>query len=66
MTMPGTIAAAAGETETVYIGVPQTAELLGIHPHTVRVLIKTGRLPALRAGRRFRIKRSDIAAALVA
>lgn len=55
MTATETLTAAAD-----YIGVPEVAKVLGIHPHTVRSLIKSGRLPALRTGQRFRVRRSDI------
>jgi excisionase family DNA binding protein len=49
----------ATETDTAWLGVPEAAAELGVCARTVRCLIHTGRLPALRVGQRYRIARSD-------
>ncbi|WP_147944554.1 helix-turn-helix domain-containing protein [Microbispora sp. CSR-4] len=40
--------------------VPRAAELLDLHPHTVRALIKSGRLKSVRVGRAYLIPESSI------
>ncbi len=46
--------------ERQYLSVPETAAILGLHPHTVRSLIREERLPAIRLGRHFRIPRDAV------
>ena len=52
--------------EDPWLTVPQVAADLNIHPATVRSWIKTGRLAAARAGRTWRVRRSDVDRALLA
>jgi excisionase family DNA binding protein len=47
------------EVEESYLTVAEVAELLKLNQQTVRNWIDLGSLPALRVGRRVRIKRSD-------
>jgi excisionase family DNA binding protein len=47
------------EPEESYLTVAEVAETLKLNPQTVRNWIDQGSLPALRVGRRVRIKRSD-------
>jgi excisionase family DNA binding protein len=37
------------------VSIEQAAQILGVHPHTVKALIDEGRLYAVRAGRRYLI-----------
>src|SRR5579859_2022724 len=50
--------------EDPWLTVPQLAEELKIHPATVRIWIKAGRLRAVRVGREWRLRRSEIDRAL--
>jgi excisionase family DNA binding protein len=50
---------AAHETEESYLTVAEVAATLKLNQQTVRNWIDAGTLPALRVGRRVRIKRSD-------
>jgi excisionase family DNA binding protein len=47
------------EVEETYLTVAQVAETLKLNQQTIRNWIDQGSLPALRVGRRVRIKRSD-------
>ena len=47
------------ELEESYLTVAEVAEILKLNQQTVRNWIDQGSLPALRVGRRVRIKRSD-------
>lgn len=49
----------ASNDEESYLTVAEVAETLKLNQQTVRNWIDAGRLPALRVGRRVRIKRSD-------
>jgi tetratricopeptide (TPR) repeat protein len=49
-----------GETAQVLLNVPSAAELKGVHPHTIRLAIKDGLLPARRLARGFLIHRRDL------
>jgi excisionase family DNA binding protein len=49
------------DLEDSYLTVAEVAELLKLNQQTVRNWIDQGSLPALRVGRRVRIKRSDLA-----
>jgi excisionase family DNA binding protein len=51
---------ASGEHEESYLTVADVAELLKLNQQTVRNWIDAGSLPAIRVGRRVRIKRSDL------
>src|SRR2546429_9220375 len=48
-----------GETEDSFLTVAEVAGILKLNQQTVRNWIDQGSLPALRVGRRVRIKRSD-------
>src|ERR1700756_3364112 len=48
-----------GEPEEEFLTVAEVAEMLKLNQQTVRNWIDQGSLPALRVGRRVRIKRSD-------
>jgi excisionase family DNA binding protein len=49
-----------GDIEDVFLTVADVAELLKLNQQTVRNWIDQGSLPALRVGRRVRIRRSDL------
>jgi excisionase family DNA binding protein len=49
-----------GNLEETFLTVAEVAELLKLNQQTVRNWIDQGRLPALRVGRRVRIRRSDL------
>ncbi|MDE3132352.1 MAG: helix-turn-helix domain-containing protein [Acidobacteriota bacterium] len=49
-----------GEFEESFLTVAEVADLLRLNQQTVRNWIDAGSLPALRVGRRVRIKRSDL------
>jgi excisionase family DNA binding protein len=49
------------EPDEAYLTVAEVAQTLRLNQQTVRNWIDQGRLPALRIGRRVRIKRSDFA-----
>jgi excisionase family DNA binding protein len=46
--------------EDPFVTVPQIATELGVNEVTVRTWIRSGRLPAIRAGRTYRVRRSDL------
>jgi excisionase family DNA binding protein len=48
-----------------WLTVPQVSEELKLHPATVRSWVKTGRLAAVRAGRTWRVRRSEVDRALL-
>lgn len=43
------------------VSVAEGARILGVHPDTLRRLIKQGQIPALRVGRSWRLRPSDLA-----
>lgn len=45
-----------------YLSVVQVAELLGMHPETVRKMVRERRLPAFKAGRSWRFDRDELMA----
>ena len=49
-----------GEFDESFLTVAEVAELLRLNQQTVRNWIDAGSLPAVRVGRRVRIKRSDL------
>jgi excisionase family DNA binding protein len=49
-----------GNLEETFLTVAEVAEMLKLNQQTVRNWIDQGRLPALRVGRRVRIRRSDL------
>ena len=48
------------QTDEYYLTVAEVAQMLRLNQQTVRNWIDQGSLPALRVGRRVRIKRSDL------
>jgi excisionase family DNA binding protein len=52
--------AMTGDFEDTFLTVAEVADLLRLNQQTVRNWIDAGSLPALRVGRRVRIKRSDL------
>jgi len=50
----------SGVSENLY-SVRQVADTLGVHPETIRRLIHTGRLDAVRIGRVLRVEASSLA-----
>jgi excisionase family DNA binding protein len=50
----------AGNLEDSFLTVAEVAEMLKLNQQTVRNWIDQGSLPALRVGRRVRIRRSDL------
>jgi excisionase family DNA binding protein len=53
------VAVAEGDLEDSFLTVADVAEMLKLNQQTVRNWIDQGSLPALRVGRRVRIRRSD-------
>ncbi len=47
---------------SAYLTVQECADLLAVHHKTIRGLIESGELPALRVGRVWRIARGDLGA----
>jgi excisionase family DNA binding protein len=51
---------ATGEFEDPFLTVAEVAEILRLNQQTIRNWIDAGSLPAVRIGRRVRIRRSDL------
>jgi excisionase family DNA binding protein len=51
--------------EDPWLTVPQVSEELKLHPATVRAWVNSGRLAAVRAGRTWRVRRSEVDRALL-
>ena len=51
--------------EDPWLTVPQVSEELKLHQATVRAWVKSGRLAAVRAGRTWRVRRSEVDRALL-
>jgi excisionase family DNA binding protein len=51
--------------EDPWLTVPQVSSQLRIHPATVRIWIKSGRLAAVRVGREWRLRQSEVDRALL-
>ena len=47
-------------TERLLLGIPETAEMLGISPFTVRKLIRRGALPSVHIGRRVLVEVGEV------
>lgn len=58
--MPDAISNTPVAGEDPWLTVPQVSAELKIHPATVRIWIKTGRLRAVRVGREWRVRRSEV------
>jgi excisionase family DNA binding protein len=63
--MPDNLSTRPVPGEDPWLTVPQVSAELRIHPATVRVWIRGGRLRAVRAGREWRVRRSDVDRALM-
>lgn len=50
----------ATRPKTLYLNATQAAEHAGVDRNTIYVWVKEGKLPALRAGSRLRIRQSDL------
>ena len=46
------------------LGVKDVAELLGVHYNTVKKMVQDGRLPAVKVGRAWRVRREAVQAML--
>jgi excisionase family DNA binding protein len=55
----------SGSVENPWLTVQQVSQELKIHPATVRAWVKSGRLAAVRAGRTWRVRRSEVDRALM-
>jgi excisionase family DNA binding protein len=51
--------------EDPWLTVPQVSDELKLHPATVRAWVNSGRLAAVRAGRTWRVRRSEVDRALL-
>ena len=58
--MPDATANTSVPNDDPWLTVPQVSAELKIHPATVRIWIKTGRLRAVRVGREWRVRRSEV------
>jgi excisionase family DNA binding protein len=63
--MPDAISNPPPAGEDPWLTVPQVSAELKIHPATVRIWIKNGRLRAVRVGREWRVRRSEVNRALL-
>jgi excisionase family DNA binding protein len=63
--MPDAIPNTPPAGEDPWLTVPQVSAELKLHPATVRIWIKNGRLRAVRVGREWRVRRSDVDRALL-
>ena len=50
----------SGPAEDPWLTVQQVSDELKIHPATVRAWVKSGRLAAVRVGRTWRVRRSEV------
>ena len=64
--MPETSPTRSNSGEDPWLTVPQVGSQLRIHPATVRIWIKSGRLAAVRVGREWRVRQSVVDRALMA
>jgi excisionase family DNA binding protein len=55
----------SGPAEDPWLTVQQVSDELRIHPATVRIWIKSGRLAAVRVGREWRVRHSEVDRALL-
>ena len=63
--MPDDTPTTSSPDEDPWLTVLQVSEELKLHPATVRSWVKTGRLAAVRAGRTWRVRRSEVDRALL-
>ena len=59
-------AATPASEDDPWLTVPEVSERLKLHPATIRAWVKSGRLGAVRAGRTWRVRRSEVDRALLA
>lgn len=64
--MPDEIASTPAPDADPWLTVQQVSEELTLHPSTIRAWVKSGRLRAVRAGRSWRVRRSEVDRALLA
>ena len=57
-------AATPASEDDPWLTVPEVSEQLKLHPATIRAWVKSGRLGAVRAGRTWRVRRSEVDRAL--
>ncbi len=63
--MPDNFSSRPDPGEDPWLTVPQVSAELKIHPATVRAWVKSGRLAAVRVGRTWRVRRSEVDRALM-
>jgi excisionase family DNA binding protein len=63
--MPDALSNRSVSGEDPWLTVPQVSAELKIHPATVRAWVKSGRLAAVRVGRTWRVRRSEVDRALM-
>jgi excisionase family DNA binding protein len=63
--MPDPTATTPAPDEDPWLTVPQVSEELKLHPATIRAWVKSGRLAAVRAGRTWRVRRSEVDRAML-
>src|SRR5256885_10564577 len=63
--MPDALSHTLGSGEDLWLTVPQVGSQLRIHPATGRIWIKSGRLAAVRVGREWRVRQSEVDRALL-
>jgi len=59
-------AATPASDDDPWLTVPEVSEQLKLNPATIRAWVKSGRLGAVRAGRTWRVRRSEVDRALLA
>ena len=62
--MVDNFAATPASEDDPWLTVPEVSEQLKLHPATIRAWVKSGRLGAVRAGRTWRVRRSEVDRAL--
>src|SRR5271155_3240414 len=60
------MAQTSDSSKNEFLTVEEMAEELKLHPQTIRMWIRTGRLPAKKLGRIYRLRREDVDAVLSA
>ena len=58
--MPEPTSSTPASGDDPWLNVPQVSDELKIHPATVRAWVKSGRLAAVRVGRTWRVRRSEL------
>jgi excisionase family DNA binding protein len=47
-------------TEETYLTVEETARILRLHPETVKILLRDGKIPGRKVGRKWRVSQIDL------